>query len=97
MKVAGHWENAQEYWVYYRLSKAKYATIKERIRKAIDLGKDYFTRAIDNHNRNNYHDAFILSIKALESVTEFLDQPLKTEIAGEEVYFGTEVLTMFNK
>lgn len=93
-EVAGHWENAQEYWVYYRLSKAKYATIKkERIRKAIDLGKDYFTRAIDNHNRNNYHDAFILSIKALESVTDFLDQPLKTKIAGEEVYFGTEVLT----
>jgi len=93
-EIAGSWENEQEYWVYYRLSKEKYASIKkERVIKALDLGKDYFLRAKENHDKNNYHEAFVLSIKALESVSIFLDEPLITKINGEEVYFGTEVLS----
>lgn len=93
-EVVGSWENEQEYWVYYKLSKAKYASIKkERVRKALDLGKDYFLRAKENHDKNNYHEAFVLSIKALESVSVFLDEPLITKINGKDVYFGTEVLS----
>ncbi len=88
------WENDEEYWVYYRLSKAKYAEIKkQRINKALNIGKDFFTRAKTNHDNNNYHEAFVLSIKALESGSKYLDEPLKTEINGKEVYFATEVMS----
>lgn len=88
------WESDYEYWVYYRLSKSKYAQIKkERINKALNIGKDFFARAKTNHDNNNYHEAFVLSIKALESVSKYLDEPLKTDINGEEVYFATEVMS----
>ena len=54
------WENDEEYWVYYRLSKAKYAQIKkERINKALNIGKDFFAKAKTNHDNNNYHEAFV--------------------------------------
>lgn len=93
-ELMGTWESDTEYWVYYRLSKSKYAQIKkERISKALALGKDFFRRAKENHDNNNYHEAFVLSIKALESVSKYLDQPLKTEINGQEVYFATEVMS----
>jgi hypothetical protein len=93
-ELAGSWSNEEEYWVYYKLSKIKYAAIKkERVQKALDLGVDYFTRAKENHDKNNYHEAFVLSIKALESVSDFLDEPLTTEVNKEKVYFGTEVLS----
>lgn len=88
------WENDEEYWVYYRLSKSKYAEIKkQRINKALNIGKDFFARAKTNHDNNNYHEAFVLSIKALESVSKYLDEPLKTDINGKEVYFATEVMS----
>lgn len=93
-ELIGTWENDNEYWVYYRLSKAKHAQIKkERIAKALNIGKDFFARAKENHDKNNYHEAFVLSIKALESVSKYLDQPLKTSIDGKEVYFATEVMS----
>ena len=93
-ELVGTWENDLEYWVYYRLSKVKYAQIKtERIEHALNIGKDFFHRAKENHDKNNYHEAFVLSIKALESVSKYLDQPLKTSIEGENVYFATEVMS----
>jgi len=93
-ELVGSWENEIEYWVYYRLSKYKYAQIKkERISKALNLAKDFFSRAKENHINNNYHEAFVLCIKALESVSNYLDEPLQTEVDGKKVYFATEVMS----
>lgn len=93
-ELVGTWESDSQYWVYYRLSKSKYAQIKkDRIDKALTLGKDFFRRSKENHDKNNYHDAFILGIKSLESVSKYLDQPLKTIIDGKEVCFATEVMS----
>lgn len=93
-ELIGTWENDTQYWVYYRLLKSKYAQIKkDRIEKALAMGKDYFRRSKENHNQNNYHEAFILGIKSLESVSKYLDQPLKTRIDGKEVHFATEVMS----
>jgi len=93
-ELVGAWENDSQYWVYYRLSKSKYAQIKkERMDKALTLGKDFFRRSKENHDKNNYHDAFVLGIKSLESVSKYLDQPLKTSIDGKEVCFATEVMS----
>ena len=93
-ELVGAWDNDTQYWVYYRLSKSKYAQIKkERIEKALTIAKDFFRRSKENHDNNNYHEAFVLSIKSLESVSRYLDQPLKTTIDGNEVYFASEVMS----
>jgi hypothetical protein len=93
-ELMGTWENDTQYWVYYRLLKSKHAQIKkDRVEKALAMGKDYFRRSKENHNQNNYHQAFALGIKSLESVSKYLDQPLKTWVDDKEVYFATEVIS----
>ena len=93
-EVVDSWESETEYWVYYRLSKAKHTLLKqERMNKALELGKEYFSKAKVNHQENDYNEAFVLSIKSLESVAEYLDEPLKTQFEGREVYFATEVMS----
>jgi len=93
-EIVDSWESETEYWVYYRLSKAKHTLLKkERMHKALELGKEYFLNAKVKHQKNDYREAFVLSIQSLESVAEYLDEPLKTQFQGREVYFATEVLT----
>ena len=93
-EVVDSWESETEYWVYYRLSKTKHTLLKqERMNKALELGKEYFSKAKVNHQENDYSEAFVLSIKSLESVAEYLDEPLKTQFEGREVYFATEVMS----
>lgn len=88
------WESDTQYWVYYRLSKQKHEELKlARKNKALDLGKSFFLKAQNNHQNNNYKEAFILNIKALEAVSEFLDQPLETVIDTKEVFFATHVMS----
>lgn len=88
------WESTTEYWVYYRLDKQKHEALKlARKNKALDLGKSFLAKAQNNHQNNNYKEAFVLAIKALEAVSEFLDQPLKTTMNNQEVFFATHVMS----
>jgi len=88
------WEGETEYWVYYRLSKAEYARIKKaKLDAVLNKSKDQFTRAKIKHQELDYSQSFTLCVQALESVSEYLDTPLKTELEGKEVYFATEVIS----
>ena len=68
-ELVGVWEDENEYWVCYRLSKLKYAQIKkDRIEKALTLGKDYFRRSKENHDKNNYHDGITGSFNLAKDI-----------------------------
>lgn len=93
-EMVDSYESDTEYWVYYRLSKSKYEEIKRaRLNKALDLGKTLFKKSIDNHTSGNYYESYVLGIKSLESVSAHLDQPLKTDFEGKQIYFATEVMS----
>lgn len=88
------WESPTEYWVYYKLSKSEYLRIKkEKEEAAIKIAKDYFGRAKGKRAESEYRQAFTLSIQGLESLSEYLDQPLQTEYEGRQVYLATEILS----
>lgn len=88
------WESATEYWVYYRLSKSEYLRIKkEKEVAAINIAKDYFSRAKSKRQELDYRQAFTLCIQGLESLSDYLDQPLQTEYEGRQVYMATEILS----
>ncbi len=93
-ELVSTWEGASEYWVYYRLSKAEYARlIKAKLDAALNKGKDQFSRAKAKHEISDYNQAFKLCVQSLESVSNYLDQPLVTQFEGKEIHFATEVLS----
>lgn len=94
-----NWENAQQYWVYYRLSKEKYNEIKKgRITKALGEATANFERARLMNDQNQSADALRFYIKSLENIKDFLGETLTTEIDGRQQEFsGLLISEMLDK
>lgn len=93
------WENAQQYWVYYRLSIGKYNEIKKgRIDKALTEATANFKRARQMNDQNQSADALRFYIKSLENIKDFLGETLTTEIDGRQQEFsGLLISEMLDK
>lgn len=86
------YENATEYWVYYRLEKDKYEQIKrQRIDVAVALSKQYYAKALAFKDANQYADAIKFGVKALAAIKDFMGEPLKTTWQEREVYMLPEL------
>ncbi len=77
------WENEQQYWVYYQLSKSKFEAIKQaRIDKAVNVSKADFEKARDFEKVANFQESMRFYIKALEGIKDFLADDITTEVDG---------------
>jgi len=91
------YENSNEYWVYYRLSKEKFNQIKiERKQKALSKSLDLFAKAKEYKKNWEYDDALIYTIKALESVKDYMGDALLIDLDGENVYYGNTLYSFLN-
>jgi len=89
----GAWESNEEFWIYYRLSKSKYREIKQRkIDAAIDEAKLHMAIAEEMKKSFQNGAAFQNYFKAFLSIERYLDEDLRTQLDGKEVYFASELL-----
>ncbi|MBN1406578.1 MAG: LPP20 family lipoprotein [Calditrichaceae bacterium] len=94
-ELVDNWEDDNQYWVYYRLSKVLYAkNRKARIDKAAALGSNLFTKAKEKEADKDPAAALGLYVQALQSIQEFIAEPIKTEYAGSTIYLQNE---LFNR
>jgi hypothetical protein len=98
-ELVDNWENQQQYWVYYRLSKSRFDEIKQqRISKALEASRSGFDKARDFKAEGNFVESMRFYIKSLDGIQNFLGDDLKTEIDGkEENYSGlliSEIIRM---
>jgi len=71
------WENKEEYWIYYRLSKAQYESKKRAIlNHAKDLSKDFYEKAKEAEKVYNIHNALQYYVKAFEAIQEHVGEDL---------------------
>ncbi len=71
------WENGNEYWVYYRLSKAKYRAEQERkLRIAKEKSYELFKKASSARESYEISNALLFYIKALQPLTPYLHKDL---------------------
>jgi hypothetical protein len=85
------WEDPSNYWVYYRLSIARYRQIKEeQKRNAITLATDYFKKARLAENNNETLQSITFYFQAFRSVEKYLAEAIKVNIDGEEVLIVNE-------
>lgn len=86
------WEDGDNYWVYYRLSIARYRAIKEeQKRNATILASDYLKKGKDAESQNQRLQAMSFYFQALRSIEKYLGEPIRTNLEGKEVLLGNEI------
>lgn len=85
------WEDENNYWIYYRLSIARYRQIKEeQKRNATLLATDYFKKGIASESNNEKLQAIGFYFQALRSVEKYLAEPVRAKIDGNEILLVNE-------
>jgi hypothetical protein len=86
------WEDGTNYWVYYRLSIARYRAVKEeQKRNATLLASDFLQKGKEAERGNQRLQALSFYFQALRSVEKYLGEPIKTNLEGKEVLLGNEI------
>ena len=93
-KQVGRWENKNEYWVYYKLDKAR---IEESKRIAIEDASISLKQALSYDAQNNLPKAISSYSLALSAVKPYLGSRLKTEFNGETIFLGQYILDSYRE
>ena len=86
------WEDDQNYWVYYRLSKQRYKEIKdEQKRNAVTLALDFFTKAKQSERAGDDIQALGFYFKGFGKIKKYLGDPIRLEYEGKEILLTNEI------
>ena len=92
-EVVGSWENKENYWIYYRLSKAEYEELKNRKRNlAISRAEDFLERSESLNQPESLMQSIRLKVKALTVIQDYLSEDLETVFKGKTTYLSNEIL-----
>lgn len=91
-ELVGSWEDATNYWVYYRLSVARYRQIKEeQKRNATILSKDFLLKGREEEKHGNRLQALSYYFQALRAVEKYLGEAIPVNVEGRDVLLGNEI------
>ncbi len=86
------WEDAANYWVYYRLSTARYREIKEaQKRSASILALDFFEKARNAERSNDRLLAITYYFQALRSIEKYLGEAIPAMIGNKQILLVNEL------
>jgi hypothetical protein len=78
-EIVDSWSNKEEYWVYYRLSKAEYAKLKrEKLERVKRIAKDFYEKGKDYEKEYDINNALIYYIKSFDAIKNNLGDDLST-------------------
>jgi hypothetical protein len=91
-EMYGTWENDNEYWVYYRLSKVTYASIKKQKKdQALQSAADNFIKGTDARDQGNVGSALDLHFRGLVELKDYWLENNKFLLDGKEVLLDNEI------
>ena len=83
------WNNENEYWVLYRLSKSKYKQIEtDKRNQAITQSKHYLD---ESEKAVDYKSRFEKLLLAMQSIDSYLNDPLETTYNNANIYLGNYI------
>lgn len=86
------WEDDKNYWVYYRLSKQRYAEIKaNQKRDAVTLALDFFTKAKQSERAKNPIQALEFYYQGFRAVEKYLAEPITISFEGKDIILTNEI------
>ena len=93
-ETAGTWEDAGNYWVYYRLSKSRYREIKEaRKRAAATLAQDFLVKAREARQQGQMAVSINFYFKGIRALEKHFAEPIRVTLNGQEIILNTAILT----
>lgn len=93
-ETAGTWEDAGNYWVYYRLSKSRFREIKEaRKRAAATLAQDFLMKAREARQQGQIAVAINFYFKGIRALEKHFAEPVQVTLNGQEIILNTVILT----
>ncbi|MCG9880405.1 MAG: LPP20 family lipoprotein, partial [Bacteroidia bacterium] len=93
-EVLGSWENGQDYWIYYRFSKAEYEAQKRRkLNEAIEKSIDFLNRSEMLTWQSDYTASLKLKFKAAISLQNYLNEAIEADYKGRNVYLMNEIIS----
>jgi hypothetical protein len=86
------WEDAGNYWVYYRLSIARYRQIKEeQKRNATLLATDYLKKAKQAEKDKERLQAISFYFQAFRSIEKYLGEAIRVTVDNNEILLVNEI------
>lgn len=95
-EVVDSYENPQEagYWIYYRLSKSKYAEQKRRkIQNATAIATDFFQKAQESENQGQTGTAIDFYAKTILALKDYWAENVQADLQGKSVMLSNESYT----
>lgn len=97
-EMAGSWEDERNYWVYYRLSIARYREIKEeQKRNAVTLATDFLKKARAAEENRAYVQALGFYFQSFRSIEKYLAEAIPVSVDGREFLLTNEVYAAIQK
>jgi hypothetical protein len=91
-ELVGAWEDAENYWVYYKLSKSLHLQLKEEKKKnAIIRSVDFYGSGIEARDAGNIRLALVQLVKALEPIKPYFSEPLPVNFRDTQIFLGNEI------
>jgi hypothetical protein len=91
-ELVGSWEDENSYWVYYRLSKARYNEIKDQQRRnAVALALDFYGRAKMAEQTGDVVKALSFYFNAFISLEKYLAEAIRANFEGREVLLINDI------
>lgn len=91
-ELVDSYDNGNDYWVYYRLSRSKHAQLKsQRRQQAIDLATDLHARSHQALDRGDLRSAMDLELRALLALKEYWGEALPVDRDGDQIDLGNDL------
>lgn len=92
------WEDDRNYWIYYRLSKARYHEIKEQQKRdAVSKALDFFTKARQSERGGQPVEALGLYFQGFHAIEKYLGEPIRLQFEGKEILLTNEIIASIQK
>ena len=87
------WQDEQNYWVYYRLSRQRYKEIKdEQKRNAVSISLDFFSKAKQAEKNGELSLALGFYYQGFRAIQKYLGEPIRIDFEGKEILLTSEVV-----
>ncbi len=91
-ELVASWEDEYNYWVYYRLSRARYREIKEeQKRNAVLHATDYYTKGLEAEERGERLGAMTFYFQALRAMEKYLADAVWVTVDGKSLLLTNEI------